>query len=220
MEGGDLLTYIGTAMAGGISWFFASNIKLREALSDTLLKHLNKAKINKIPLENHRLFGALHQKRSVFTYFILDEPVKIEFYKRYVSIAFDSLEIMANEVVVLSNDTADITTAIFNAMDMVIDRIDIELERQLIIPTTIENNFAQWRSMLSASFKDSLIEILNDDLIDSNYFLAYRTLDAMISNVKTILHSGALEFSRINGAFKNLTVKDILRQYEDKPISE
>lgn len=219
LDGGEYLTYIGAAIAGGISWFFASNIKLREGLSDVLLKHLNKTKINHIPLEKHRLFGALHQKRSAFTYFILDEPIKIEFYKRYISITFDALEEMAKNIAKLANEKDDITNAIFKELDITTDKIDRELDRQLVIPASIDKQFSQWRAMLKSSIKDSLLEILNDDLVDSNYFLAYRALDSMISNVKTILHSGALEFSRINGAFKDLTIKDILRD-EDESISK
>lgn len=208
----DILGYAMTAVGGGLSWFFVSNVKLREGMSDALLKRLNKTKINNIPLERHRIFGALHQKRSAFTYFILDEPIKIEFYKRYVTITFDALEEMAKAVVELSTEKEDITSAIFNEIDKATDTIDKGLDAQLVIPASIEKQFGQWRAMLKSSFKDSLIEILNDDLVDSNYFLAYRTLDAMISNVKVILHSGALEFSRINGAFKGFKLQDIIKE--------
>lgn len=207
----EVFTYVSTAIGSIMLWVFGSNVKLREGVSDFLLKKLNKTKINHIPLYKHRLFGALRQKRSAFTYFILDEPVKIEFYKQYVSITFDALEDMAKEVVKLSGDKDNIANQIFEAVDKVSETIDAEIEKKLVVPPAIEKQFGSWKAMIRASFKDSLIEILNDDLVDSNYFLAYRTLDTMINNVKVILHSGALEFSRINGAFKGLEVKDILR---------
>jgi len=207
----DIIGYGMTAMGGALSWFFMSNVKLKEGMSDALLKRLNKTKINHIPLTKHRIFGALRQKRSSFTYFILDDPVKIEFYTRYVSITFDALEEMATNIAALSLDKDDITGDIFKELDTSTIAIDKGLNDELRIPESIKVQFGQWRAMLRSSFRDSLMEILNDDLVDSNYFLAYRSLDTMISNVKVILHSGALEFSRINGAFKDLTIEDILK---------
>lgn len=202
---------IGSAIAGAIVWMFGSNMKLRDQLSDLLLKKLNKTKINHIDLKKHRIFTALAQKRSSFTYFIMDEPVKIEFYKRYVEIKFTALEDMALRITELANEKGDITNEVFKAIETVTKTIDEELYKQLVIPQTIDKKFHAWRAMLRASFKDSLRDILNDDLVDSNYFIAYRALDTMIAHVKTILHSGTLEFSRMNGAFKTLEIKDILR---------
>ena len=207
----DTLAYIGTSVGSVIIWIAGSNTKLKEGISDWLLKRLNKTKINHIPLNRHRIFGALHQKRSSFTYFIMDEPIKIAFYKTYVTIKFDALEKMALAVAKLANEKGDITSLILNQIEIVTEEIDNNLKEKLIIPEKIEQRFSQWRIMLKASLKDSLIEILNDDLVDSNYFMAYRTLDTMIAHVKTILHSGTLEFSRMNGAFKNLEIKDVIR---------
>lgn len=215
----DVFSNIGLMMGGALTWMFATNNKMKEGITDVLLKKLNKTKINNIPLERHRIFGALRQKRSTFTYFVIDEPIKIEFYKRYVEITFLALEVMAKKVVTLSEEKGDITNLIFLEIENVNNIIDTELQKQLIIPDVIYKSFEQWRDMLKSSLRDSLVEILNDDLVNSNYFLAYRTLDALISNVKVILHSGALEFSRINGAFKNLTINDIIRN-ENIPISK
>ncbi len=218
----EIITYLGAGIAGAISWIFASNIKLREGISDALLKRLNKTKINYIPLNNHRVFGALQQKRSIFTYFIMDEPIKIAFYTKFINIVFDELDTAVNDIIKLSNKSEDITSAIFNCISKANQNIDTQVDMQLIIPKEIDKAFYQWRQMISTGLKDSLIEILNDDLMNSNYLLVYRTLDCLIAYIKMLLLSGALEFSKFNGAFKTLTMDDILKQPENdnKPVSK
>ena len=216
----EVVKYLLGALSTGAVWFFGSNTKLKEGVSDWLLKHLNKTKINYLPLNKHRVFAALSEKRSAFTYFIMDEPVKIEFYKRYVNITFDAFHTMAKNISQLENEKGDITSEILSQVEIASKTIDIEMENQLIIPDKISNSFAQWRAMLKASFRDSLVDVLNDDLVDSNYFLCYRTLDALIAQAKITLNSGALEFSRLNGQFKSLTIEDITKKNVNKSISQ
>lgn len=208
----EILYTMGTAIAGGIGWFFASNEKLREGISDWFLKSLNQTRIKKIPLKQHKLFSLLKQKESSMTYFVIDEPIKIEFYRRYVGIVFAALRKSALDIVEAAEDRK---TVMSNFIDGEINelpsRITHALGQQLVIPPSIYKNFMQWRMMINDSLKDTLTEVLNDDLVKSNYFIAYRTLDTLIAHAKFILSSGALEFSRMNGAFRGLETKDILR---------
>lgn len=208
----EIIYTIGTALAGALTWFFASNIKLREGMSDWVLKTLNKTHINKIPLLQHKLFSLLRQKESSMAYFIIDEPVKIAFYKIYVKLVFSELKLSA-EKIANSVDDKDIVLAnlIHGEVNALPGRINTLLMQELIIPDNVKTPFMQWRVMINESLKDTLTEILNDDLVDSNYFMAYRALDVLIAHIKFILSSGALEFSKLNGGFKGLELKDILK---------
>jgi len=212
----ELFTYIGTGIGSIAVYIFGKNEKLREGITSALLKKMNKTPIKKIPLMQHKVFWTFSQRMSNLTYFVMEDAVKIEFYKRYIKILFTELELACTDIVEHSKSEEIMTTLISQKLELAMNHITIKIHNELIIPDVIEKQFEQWLAMLRNSFVDVIEDILNDDLIDSNYFITYRLLDAISAYCKFVLNSGALEFQKMNGAFKNLTIKDILKDGNTK----
>jgi hypothetical protein len=207
--------YIGTGIGSIVLYIFSKNERLREGITDVLLKRMNKTKIKKIPLESHKVFAMLSKSQSDLTFFVMHNPVKIAFYKEYVKILFSSLSTacteICNEVESKRFTVEELETLINITLNNSISEIDKQIEASLIIPESIAVQFEQWRAMLLNSFRAIITGVLNDELVDSTYFATYRVFDAITTYCNFVLNSGALEFQRMNGAFDNLTLNDILK---------
>jgi len=207
----EIFTYIGTGLGSVAVYIFGKNEKLREGITSALLKKMNKTPIKKIPLLQHKVFWTFSQRMSNLTYFVMEDAVKIEFYKRYIKILFVELETACIEIVEISKHDEIMNTIISQKLEIAMTNVTMNIHKELVIPPVIEKQFEQWLAMLRNSFVDVIEDILNDDLIDSNYFITYRLLDAISAYCKFVLNSGALEFQKMNGAFKNLKIQDILK---------
>lgn len=219
----DWFSYIATAIGSIIVFVFSNNSKLKEHITNYMLRKMNQTKIQKIPLSNHTLFYVLKQHNTEFTLFLLESKTKAHFYNIYIEIVFSVLAEMSKEIIDLIekdnnknnskkeqvNFTGKIQNEIFTIInEKLIDNEEL-LNETLTIPDNIVLPFNQWRGMLRNSLRSSLTEILNDDLINNDYFIVYRTFDILVAHCKTLLYSGALEFSRMNGAFDKLDIMDI-----------
>lgn len=207
----DFWVHIGSGLIGAVTWMITSNKKLKEGLSDLLLKRLNKTKIKKIPLSNHKVFGLLEKKESDLAVFIIDDAIKMAFYTAYIQTAFEGIKNAAKQIVELEKSNVLIENAALEAIYKMHTDIDNNLEQKLNIPEKVKPSFNKWRAMMTNSLNESLKEILSDDLIENNYILAYRTLDVLVFYVTTLLHTGAVEMSRLNGSFKGLKLNDIVK---------
>lgn len=211
MEFSEMLLFGGSAIGGAITWMITSNQKLKEGLSDLLLKKLGRTRIKKIPLINHKLFGLLEKKESNMAVFIIDDAMKMAFYTLYIQTSFEGIKNAAKKIVELEKSNVLIEHAALEAIYKMHTEIDNSIEAKLRIPEKVKPSFNKWRAMMTNSLNESLKEILSDDLIENNYILAYRTLDVLVFYVTTLLHTGAVEMSRLNGSFKGLELKDIIK---------
>jgi len=210
----ESMIYVGTGVGAIASYLFVSNSKMREGITDYFLKKMNKTKINKIALERHRIFGLLEQRRSVLSTFVIDDPVKLEFYSTYIQASFGSINDMALELIKLEKDIKDPYEFSSMALSLMYKAEEVtrqKVNNSLNIPKKVERSFNQWRDMMTSAFNESMKSILNDDLFDNNYFTTYRLLDVVSFYVEMLLQTGAVEMARLNGAFEGMTIEDIIK---------
>ena len=143
--------------------------------------------------------------------FIIDDAMKMAFYTLYIQTSFAGIKTAAKKIVELEKSNVLIEHAALETIYKMHTEIDNNIEAKLKIPEKVKPSFNKWRAMMTNSLNESLKEILSDDLIENNYILAYRTLDVLVFYVTTLLHTGAVEMSRLNGSFKGLELKDIIK---------
>lgn len=208
----EIMTHVGVALGTLITYIFSKNKKLKEGITDFLLKNLNKTKINYIDLNNHKIFGLLRQRSSALATFIIEDPVKMKFYSTYIEVVFKEMENTAKQIIELEKDQVSLEQTTMEFIYELQNNIEEKIQEAIVIPEKVEVSFSKWRAMLSNAFNESMQEILHDDLMDSNYLLAYRILDVFVIYVSILLHTGAVEMSRLNGSFKGLTIDDIIKK--------
>lgn len=199
---------------GGISAFMTTwvvqNKSLREGITNSLLRKLNKESIKKIPLKDHKVFLYLKTYKSNFGFFIFNSDSKSLFYQSFIKLLFVHLTEWLQSVVTCKESNIENYT--LDQLNIHLDKFDNELENLLNIPPSISKQFQQWRMMLIESLKKSTEQILSDDIVESNYFKTYRVLDQVAGFVNIALSTGAITFNQMNGAFDSIKVDDILKK--------
>jgi hypothetical protein len=208
------MTEVVFIIIGGFSAFLTTwivqNKTLREGITNSLLKRLNKESIKKIALNDHKVFLYLKTYKSNFGFFVFNSDSKSLFYQTFIRLLFNHLSEWLNSIINIKG--VNVETYILDQLNSHLDKFDAQLEEQLNIPQSIQKQFQQWRMMLIESLKKSTEQILSDDIVESDYFKKYRVLDQVCGFVNIALSTGAITFNQMNGAFDEIKVDDILKK--------
>lgn len=212
----EALTYVLTAIGSFITVFIVQNTRLKEGFTDTIISLMGRFSSKKIPLKNHKAFVILKNYKNQLNLFLFDNHTKSTFYKEFISIIFENILILSEELIKKEGrSNSDIELEISNEFELCKERIDNELNNRLVIPEKIANKLNHWKSLMLDSLKTSIESLITDDTNNQKYFKVYRTLDALLTFSNFLTSTGSIQFNNINGAFDSIHVNDIYK--EKKP---
>lgn len=198
---------------GGVSTFLTTwilqNKALREGITSSLLKKLNKESIKKIPLKDHKVFTYLKSTNTGLNFLVFKSNTKSVFYQTFIQLLFTELNKFCLDIISSKESSTSFDNFVINKLDEHIVNFKNEFNSTLVTPVKVSKQLLQWKVMLLESLKRTMENLLSDELVDSNYFKIYRILDLVSGFTNIALSTGAVTFNQMNGAFDELTVEDI-----------
>jgi len=214
----DPLTTIVSAVGGIITLYVVQNSKLKEGFTEYILNLLGKFGTKKINLKSHRAFIILRNYKNQLNLFLLEDRVKSIFYKEFIGIMFKNILLMAECIINrLEAGEKGMEFAIMEELENCHSKIDNDVFNMLEIPAKIQNKIEHWKTRMIASLKNSVENLITDDINNEDYFKVYRTLDAFLNFSIYVTSTGSILFNDINGAFKDMELDDIYKN-ESKNI--
>ena len=214
------------AIITGISTMFAvyiiQNAMLKKGITEWVLSKLNKVSIDKIDLNYHQVYIALKNYKNQINFNLSGGEIKSKFCKEFIGYIFNNMLILLDKInaeyIKLEKDKSSIehkSTLIDHIIISLIEEcktsIIKDIENNLIIPNEVKFQFESWKIAQIDAFKTDVNNIINDDTHKELYTKIHNVFNKVSSFFSYVMANYVLLFNNINGAFNELTEKDIFK---------